>query len=554
MQNSSPCLPGLYPREGIRYKAPPTERRVFDAIRISLPPGWYAWHSMKLCAEGQDFAEADFLIVSPAHGAMILEVKGGAIRKEGGTWFQNDRPMHHSPLDQAHHFKKVLLHRFSELRMPCPNLGVAACFPDSPVNSEITQDDLAGRIIGSESLPFLDRVLPDLLERTIPERREPQKGWVSEIHRMWCESWIPERKLSRRKLDDAEIRLRLDREQMKILDMAEENDRVLVQGPPGTGKTVLAMELARREAAKGHRVLFLCYTESLGFELSRCLQHALVTASSIGAFALGLLREQGFDIIEEYTSEFWEPVTLQAACEALPDIKSRWDTIIVDEAQDMGENDWAFIEACAGNHARLWIFADPGQAFLPGRSIPIQLEKSVVKLNLKHPYRCPPAIQALADIFAGGQTDQSLIIEGIQNGIIKIIGVGPSEIDKMIGKEIDALLDEGFSRSEIAILSLRGLNCQDSIVNRLLIGGEPFCRASDPQSLEEIIGDTFLRFKGLERPAVIITDLRFVTDRLNLRLLIAVTRATSVLRIIDGREALSGISSLKPFVVRSFSD
>lgn len=537
----SSCLPGLYPREGIRYEAPPTERRLFDIIRDALPAGWYAWHSLKIRAENNDFAEADFLIVSPAHGAMILEVKGGAIRKEAGTWYQNDHPLRQSPLAQAHHFKNALLRRFSDLRVACPNLGVAVCFPDTPVDPGLMQDDLAGRIVGVEALPYLDRVLPDLLARTIPERREIQKGWVSEIHRMWCESWIPDQKLARKKLEDAEIRLRLDREQLHILDMAGANDRAIVQGPAGTGKTILAMELARREAAQGRRVLVLCYTESLGLDLTRSLQNPLITASSIGVMALDLLRAQGFDAPEEYSPAFWEPLTLQAACDALPDSESRWDTVIVDEAQDMGENDWIFIEACAENNARLWVFADPEQGFMPRREIPARVEKGAAKLVLSRPYRCPPAIQALADVFAGRQADQSLVAEGMRTGVIKFIGTAVSDVDKEIGKEITALLGEGFTRSEIAVLSLRGLTCEDNIVHRLLIGGESFWRASDPQSPNEIIGDTFLRFKGLERPAVIITDLRHVTNRLSERLLIAATRATSVLRIIDSQAAMKNM-------------
>lgn len=532
------CSPGLFPREGIRYKVPESERRVFSALNGSLPAGWYAWHSMKLCAEEQDYAEADFVIASPAQGILILEVKGGSIRKENGVWFQNERVMLRSPLDQAHRFRKILQNRFSELRMPCPSIGLAICFPDTPVDSGLTQDDLVGKVIGSESTPFLDRILPDLFERIVPDRRDTQKGWIAALHQMWCESWIPDRKLTRRKAEDDEVRLKLDQEQMKILDLAGENNRVIIQGMPGTGKSILAMELARREAAKGRRVLILCFTESLGLELSRCLQDPLIKATSIGSLALALLRGQGKEIIEEYTPDFWEPVMLEAAGVVLPEIETRWDTVIVDEAQDMGENAWSFIEACAGAQSRLWIFTDPSQTALPNRFIPHELENSCTKLRLDRRYRCPPAVQALAAVFVGERPDLALIQEGISSGIIKIVGGVNDNIDRLIGLEIRSLLREGFSRSEIAILSLRGLTCQDNVVHRPRVGGEIVFRASDPASAGKLICDTFIRFKGLERPAILVTDLRYVTNRLLSRLLIAVTRATSVLRVIDEREAL----------------
>jgi hypothetical protein len=57
-------------------------------------------------------------------------------------------------------------------------------------------------------------------------------------------------------------------------------------------------------------------------------------------------------------------------------------------------------------------------------------------------------------------------------------------------------------------------------------------------STGNIICDTFLRFKGLERPAVIVTDLRMVRDRYETRMRIAVSRATSLLRIVAEENAL----------------
>jgi hypothetical protein len=54
--------------------------------------------------------------------------------------------------------------------------------------------------------------------------------------------------------------------------------------------------------------------------------------------------------------------------------------------------------------------------------------------------------------------------------------------------------------------------------------------------------DTFLRFKGLERPAVIVTDLPGSRpdgdESLRVRMHIAVSRAQSALRIIGTRPAM----------------
>ncbi len=65
-------------------------------------------------------------------------------------------------------------------------------------------------------------------------------------------------------------------------------------------------------------------------------------------------------------------------------------------------------------------------------------------------------------------------------------------------------------------------------------------RATDPDAGTEIVCDTFLRFKGLERPAVIVTDLRLVSDRYERRMYIAVSRALDVLTIIGVKNEIDG--------------
>jgi len=47
--------PGLDPRGGMPANAPESEKKVYKAIADALPPGWYAWHSVKIRSEdGQD--------------------------------------------------------------------------------------------------------------------------------------------------------------------------------------------------------------------------------------------------------------------------------------------------------------------------------------------------------------------------------------------------------------------------------------------------------------------------------------------------------------------
>lgn len=80
-----------------------------------------------------------------------------------------------------------------------------------------------------------------------------------------------------------------------------------------------------------------------------------------------------------------------------------------------------------------------------------------------------------------------------------------------MGKEVNRLLGEGLNLHEIAILSLRGRQEDENIMHQAEIGGHPIAQATDSDADSKLVCDTFLRFKGLERPAVIVTDLRLLT-------------------------------------------
>ena len=82
---------------------------------------------------------------------------------------------------------------------------------------------------------------------------------------------------------------------------------------------------------------------------------------------------------------------------------------------------------CAGKARRVWVFADEGQAFWSGRKIPAAIGRGAVKFALGRPSRCPPAIQALADGYAGKTCDYGAVAAGIADGTVKIVVCGDGE-------------------------------------------------------------------------------------------------------------------------------
>jgi len=171
---------GLWPREAPRITKSEAEKKVYNTLKTSLPKGWYAWHSLRLRTKKKgEFCEADFVIADPNHPSLlVLEVKGGQISQQDGHWYQNNLPLKEPPLDQAFHFRRQLIDRFKEDNVGSPTIGFAACFPDTFFSQQPAQGDLQGLIIGGQDLPYLDKILKDVMKRAVPDPWPLKGPWI----------------------------------------------------------------------------------------------------------------------------------------------------------------------------------------------------------------------------------------------------------------------------------------------------------------------------------------------------------------------------------------
>ena len=539
----SSVLTGLFPKTEPSSDCPESEREVYERLKESLPAGWVAWHSLKVRTKGTQFSESDFVVANPGRGILALEVKGGLVKKEGGAWLQNGKPLKASPLDQAHRFVRTLISKFKDKGLFAPPIGVAVVFPDMDFDAQPTQGDLEGFVIGARELPYLEEALPRIMDRALRELTGQlfAPDWVSFLHALWCESWPLGMSLSQVVKGRETKRIQLDKEQFLALESILENDIVLVRGGAGTGKTLLARELATREAQAGRKVLMMTFTEALGLELAGHIDRPGVEVSPVGRFALEKLRQKGFDEPERYEPEFWDGVTRTAAQSGDLWDGCAFDTIIIDEGQDFGESEWAVVEQCAGPAGlrRVWVFADDKQAFWEDRRIPPAIERQALKYELKRPYRCPVAVQALADAYVEGGWGSGpgrleAVSQGLADGTVKIVVCGDreDEVHAAVGREIRAAKKEGFEESDIAVVSLRGLMYAGNLAHHETLGRCELAKATDLEHRDRVICDTFLRYKGLERPVVIVGDVKTESSRYPVRMNIAVSRAFGALRIV----------------------
>ena len=532
--------PGLYPREKPRTTESHAEILVYESLKAHLPAGWYAWHSLRVRENDGIFGEGDFVVADPDRGLLAVEVKGGNIEQRDGRWFQNGRPMRSDPRAQGNEFVRKLISRLERDACAPSAYGVATCFPDVSFDAPPDQDDLSRTTIGKQDLPWLDQRLKSLMKLALPSSRRPKGPWIDHLHKIWGETWVPKLGLGHRAhLDDSE-RAKLDAEQIRILDMVEGNSNLLVEGGAGTGKTLIAREAACRFAEKGGRILLLCFTNALAEWLRQSITIPNVRVAALGKLALDIKRSTGTAMNEPSDKSGWDRLLLEVAADILPNIARDWDTVILDEAQDLSDVDWDLMTELSRDK-RFWVFHDPAQHFWTDRDLPDFVNR-FARVRLPDAYRCPPAIMALGNAYRDPATldgTAELIRSAIVADTIGIVACpSDSSVPDKIANEIGKFLSAGFKPSDIAVVSVRGQNAAPTFgLGR--IGAYRLVKADDPKAVNEIVADTFLRFKGLERRAVIVTDLNLIHDRKEVRMYIAITRALSGLRIVAPRVFIS---------------
>lgn len=262
------------------------EERVFRLLTsVSLGSEWTAYHSLNLSEhEYKVWAEIDFLLIGP-EVALVLEIKGGGIRRDQGVWLYRDRfGVEHrnseGPFNQAKSAMYALRERLAEHhRLPVVRdghllFGWGVVFPD--INWRVDTPEHPAELVADRT---------DLADAGAFER------YVTRLKKYW------ESKLGRREgatsnaLKDLRLAIRPDvdlyppltahvgrvlsrmqrltDEQYERMAIIRANRRAIVSGGAGTGKTFLAMQLARRELALDQSVLLIVSSPVLAAWLRR---------------------------------------------------------------------------------------------------------------------------------------------------------------------------------------------------------------------------------------------------------------------------------------------
>ncbi len=354
------------------------EMHVFDRLKAAFVHDTQfkltAFHSLNLTHHAyKRFGEIDFLIVGRP-GIFVLEVKGGGVACRNGVWEYTDRAglAHRSPEGPFRQSQSALHGLMDKLKAGLPELvwsqftiGHAVVFPDCDwdvAGAEWDREMLAD----AKSSRNLERWLSGLFaywRRKDPRTRsEPGDDALSAVKRFLRPEFEVAVPLHVR-VDEVEQRVAaLTQDQMWMVDVAEANPRVICSGGAGTGKTFLALELARRWAATGLKVLIACRSPWLRQWLSArfVTPGVAVSVAESAALTARRLAIERFDaLIVDEGQDLLDLATLD-----------RLDAVL---ANGLDRGHWCFFHDI-NNQAGLFGPSDPDALILLESSGPVRVQ------------------------------------------------------------------------------------------------------------------------------------------------------------------------------------
>ena len=513
----------------------------------------------------------------------------------------NDEPDRRGPFRQASDAMHSLRRRLARLHPELDGIPFwsAVCFPFIDF-AETSPEWHSWQVIDRRALQAqpIARLIEGVLDQARKRLAEHRAGWYRPERReptsAQCDALVAilrpdfeffESPKSRRLRLDEEIR-HYTEEQFEALEAIDANPRLVFDGPAGTGKTLIAIEAARRAVSRGRRVLLLCFNRPLG----RWLQDETV---DLGRGVTARTLHEHLRILAGITptreqrcrQEFWQEELPAMALETLLGGERKlYDEIILDEAQDVLRHSYLDVldltlrDGLARGHWRFFgdftwqriydaealtveEFLDPPAAARAAGATPISAMRCALRINCRNTPRVAGFALAAGRVTPGykrvRRPDDDLEPE------IRWYEDGGQQL-ALLRAVLTELRDDGFDGPSVAVLSPRGN--EDCAASRLTeqpwrdrltpLVREPgeegeeeeelgdwlaACIPSDLDAVDlrsgKIKYSSIYRFKGLEAPAVVITDIEALETPVQRSLLyVGCTRALHRLVILADRK------------------
>jgi hypothetical protein len=511
--------------------ANPAERRTWQALADHLEPNDLVVSGQRVTDHLKDH-EVDFVVGIEGAGIVCIEVKGGEVWHDGEGWRQKRGGRDHKidPVRQAREACYALRDyiekdpRWTQGRLRWDHVVV---LPNTKLPADFELPECPRwKIIDRNDLPTLvDKLRYVLIRQELDRPLLTQEG-IHQLTTALSGRGLPQRDVVARALANEDAADALTEHQGVILDATRLIHRVEVRGGAGSGKTFLAMEQARRLAQEGQRVALVCYSHGLASYLERisAAWPRRQRPAYVGEFhALGVLwgAPEGPDesLRTDETVQFWEhdlPLQMtELAAQLEPG--HRFDSIVVDEAQDFADAWWdPLLAALKDDEAGgLYVFTDECQrVFHRHGSPPVPLVPLILDHNVRNTRQIANAFQPLVDHpmrFLGGE-----------GPAVKFVACSRDDAMDAADDEVELLLEEGWRAEDVALLTTGTRHPEQK--ERQAAGNAAYWDSF--WDAEQVFYGHVLGFKGLERRAVVlVVNEESAFERSKERLYVGLSRA-----------------------------
>lgn len=505
----------------------PGEETLFNLLKADpLTKDWVIFHSLHIARHvSKPKGEADFLILIPDTGFILLEVKSHThIDRVDGTWyFGKAKKIKESPFVQA---ETAMFSIKDQLNKAFPwtkhRVFLDICwFTDLNFEVEGPVEWAEWQALDVSNLSNAANSLLNSVQKGISHLRDKVSKKVGTSPRMTL-SEIDEvvgflRPNFEFSLSEKQIRqnrqtelVHFLEEQYQALDLCSQMRRVIFNGPAGTGKTLLAEELAKRKSLLGQKVLLVCFNRLLADELkSRLLQHR-VTVTTFDSLALSVANTNSTSGAGGNLTEIQR--LGYASLKVSP--QNKYDFVIVDEAQDilhadnLGFIDQLLMEGLAKGK---WVaFGDFDSQQIYGGANLLEITQDlygdIPLASLTQNCRNTIQIGAFTESTLPKAPKWSKFRREGDNPTPKLFTIGEEvNIAGVLDQVIDSLRAEKFTYDDIVVLSPSYIDFPDDLYSESKYANK-FVTAKDRQP-GKIAFTSIAKFKGLDSACVIAMDL-----------------------------------------------
>ncbi len=521
-----------------------TERRVWAALGAQLGDGDLVIAGQRVTDHLKDH-EIDFLVAIEGAGIVCIEVKGGEVTHNGRDWLQHlhtGRVKTIEPVRQVRQARYALRDfiekdpRWTQGRVRWNHIVV---LPNSDFSQDFALTDCPRwMVVDRDDFPNLVARIRDVADSQEQDLPLLTAAGIEQLRTALGGRGLPQRDVVARALHNEDAADILTDQQAVILTATRLLNRVEVRGGAGSGKTFMAVEQARRLANAGQRVALICYSHGLASYLKRITSgwSRRQRPGYVGEFHdLGIDwgAEKGPDESERNaaTERYFEhdlPARMLELAATLPDGR-RFDSIVIDEAQDFADSWWDPILAALRDldTGGIYLYSDEGQrVFDRTGTPPVPLVPLILDHNIRNTRQIATAFGPLVDHpmrFLGGEGPE-----------VRFVACERDQAHEVGDDQVDVLLERGWRPEDVALLTTGSRHQEQK--NRQAEGNAAYWDSF--WDVDQVFYGHVLGFKGLERRAVVlVVDDEKVVERSSERLYVGLSRAREQL-VVCGDPAM----------------